>query len=545
MNGTDRKDRIKILILMGIMAVAAVIAVLWEGAEAKAYQYAEVELYEASDGRNYLFLPSWADRAAESARYEGQDITVMQSENLASVEIITESGSLSGLQEDKEARERGKVTIRLADGSLCFAGRIEEMRSRGNSSWALDKKGFQIKLENSADLFGMGEAKTWVLLANGFDETGIRNSIALDMARETGLAFTPEYETVDLYCNGEYQGNYLLCEKVQAQPDRVDIGNGFLIERELQDRYEIAVYLEGQGGFVTERGDYYLIEYPENPTEEQIEEIRNFVQEAEDTIFAEQGIHPETGKRWTEYLDADSFVKKYLLEEVTKNYDGGVTSAFYYMPEGEEKLYAGPAWDYDVIFGNNTLDEMSSSPEGVTELSDHIFGPDLYSQLMEQEEFRTEVFECFETVYLPILEKLLENGIDTYAQQTEASMKMNHVRWQDMDNRYQYYESYVDNLRYLKFFVEKRMEFLKEVWIGGEIYRTVTLQVEGINWRKFYVKDGGLLGELPTPFLNDSLFIGWYREDGKKYDPYRPVYEDMVFEAAWQQLYTDANMKRG
>ena len=114
-----------------------------------------------------------------------------------------------------------------------------------------------------------------------------------------------------------------------------------------------------------------------------------------------------------------------------------------------------------------------------------------------------------------------------------------------MDNRYQYYESDVDNLRYLKFFVEKRMEFLKEVWICSEIYRTVTLQVECINWRKFYVKEGGLLGELPTPFLNDSLFIGWYREDGKKYDPYRPVYEDMVFEAAWQQLYTDANMKRG
>ena len=115
-------------------------------------------------------------------------------------------------------------------------------------------------------------------------------------------------------------------------------------------------------------------------------------------------------------------------------------------------------------------------------------------------------------------------------------MEMNHVRWMDMDNRYQYYESYEDNLRYLKFFVEKRTDFLKEVWMDGEIYRTVTLQVEGLDWRKFYVKDGGLLGELPTPFLNDSLFVGWYRADGKKYDPYKPVYEDMVFEAAWQKF---------
>ena len=532
----NRSDRIKVIVLMCIMAIAAAAAVILEGVNAKAYQYADVNLYEASDGQSYLFLPSWANEEAEKMRYDGQPVTVMQSENLPAVEISTESGDLESLSEDKENTERGQITIRHPDGSLSYAGRIEEMRTRGNSSWALDKKGFQIKLEDRADLFEMGEAKTWILLANGFDETGIRNSIALDLAREAGLAYTPEYETVDLYCNGEYQGSYLLCEKVQAQTSRVEIGDGYLIERELQNRYEVAVYLEGQGGFQTERGAYYLIEYPENPTETQIEEIKNLVQEAEDAAFSSDGINPDTGKSWTEYFDKDSFVKKYLLEEVTKNYDGGVTSAFYYVPEGEDKLYAGPAWDYDVIFGNNTLDEMSSNPEGVTELSDHMLGPDLYSALMEQESFRTEVFACFETVYLPLIEKLLAGGIDAYAAQTRASMEMNHVRWMDMDNRYQYYESYEDNLRYLKFFVEKRTDFLKEVWMDGEIYRTVTLQVEGLDWRKFYVKDGGLLGELPTPFLNDSLFVGWYRADGKKYDPYKPVYEDMVFEAAWQKF---------
>lgn len=535
----NRIDKLKVILLMCVMSVIAVAFALMEGVNAKAYQHAQVELYEASDGLKYLFLPSWAQESAEKARYEGQEVTLMQSENLASVEISTASGSLEALQADKENTEAGSITIRLSDGSLSYVGRIEEMRTRGNSSWALDKKGFQIRLEDSADLFGMGDGKTWILLANGFDETGIRNSIALDLAREAGLCFTPEYEPVDLYCNGEYQGSYLFCEKVQASPERVDIGEGYLIERELQNRYEIAVYLEGQRGFQTKNGDYYLIEYPENPTDAQVEEIRNLVQNAEDAAFAEDGIHPETGKKWSDYLDMDSFVRKYLLEEVTKNYDGGVTSAFYYVPEGEEKLYAGPAWDYDVIFGNNTLDEMSSSPEGVTELADHMYGPELYSELMEQEEFRTAVFDCFKTVYLPLLENLLEDGIDGYAAQTEASMKMNHIRWQDMDNRYQYYESYEDNLRYLKFFVEKRTEFLKEVWMDGEVYRTVTLQVEELDWRKFYVKDGGLLGELPVPFLNDSLFVGWYRADGKKYDPYRPIYEDMTFEAVWQNLEED------
>lgn len=531
----SKGDRKKLFGLMAFMAAAAVVSVILETAEAKAYQYADVEIFE-DDGEKYLFLPSWADMEAEKARYEGLDVRVMQSENLASIEIDTQSGSLAHISEEKGNVEQARMRVTLPDGTPSYEGVVEEMRTRGNSTWALEKKAFQIKLSRKADLFGMGEAKTWILLANGFDETGIRNTIALGMAADAGLAWTPEYVPVDLYCNKEYQGSYLLCEKVQAGKERVDIGEGFLIERELQSRYEIDVYLEGRSGFQTERGDYYLIESPREPTREQEERIRALVQEAEDAAFAPDGINPDTGRAWSDYLDQDSFVRKYLLEEVTKNYDGGVTSAFYYVPEGEDKLYAGPAWDYDVIFGNNTLDEMSSDPRGITELANHIYGPDLYAALMDQEDFRTAVFDCFEEVYLPLLDALLESGIDGLSAQVRASIAMDHVRWREMDNRYQYYESYEDNLRYLKFFVEKRKEFLEEVWMDGEIYRTVTLQVEDNAWRKYYVKDGGMLGELPTPFLNDCLFVGWYRSDGKKYDPYRPVYEDMTFDARWQEI---------
>lgn len=530
-----KADAGRLLVLTGMMLAAALVFILLEGTDAKAHQYADVEIFEA-DGKRYLFLPSWADREEEAVRHEGEDVEIMQSQNLASIEIETRSGSLDYISADKENGEPGRMTVMLADGSEAYEGVIEEIRTRGNSTWSLPKKAFQVRLLKKADLFGMGAAKTWILLANGFDETGIRNTIAFEMADSAGLAYTPESEPVDLYCNGEYQGSYLLCEKVQAGAERADIKEGFLIERELQDRYEVAVYLEGRSGFMTDRGDCFLIESPKEPRAWQTEWIRELVQAAEDAVHAVDGIHPKTQKKWSDYLDLDSFVRKYLLEEVTKNYDGGVTSAFYYVPEGEEKLYAGPVWDYDLIFGNVMLDEMNSDPRGVTKLSNHTLGSGFYSALMEQEEFRNAVFQCFKEVYLPLLKKLLEEDIDRYAGRTEESIRMDHVRWKDMDNRYQYYESYEDNLRYLKYYVEKRTDFLKEVWLDGEIYRTVTLVVEENDWRKFYVKDGGLLGELPVPFLNDHLFMGWYRSDGKKYDPYRPVYEDMLLEAKWQAV---------
>ena len=406
----EKREIRKILALMGAMCVLAAAVLGYEHIEANADRYAEVTVYENEEGERYLFLPSWADAGREKARLgqAGEDVTVLQSENLASVEIRTASGSLDLLLEDKEHTEKGRIRITGADGTLLYEGNLEKIRGRGNSTWSLEKKPFEIKLSEKADLFGMGEAKTWILLANGFDETGIRSSIGLWLADEAGLAFTPRQEPVDLYCNGEYQGSYLLCEKVQARENRVEIGSGYLIERELKERWEVAVYTEGKAGFATGRGEYYLIDFPEEPTPEQVEEIRSLVEKAEGAVFAEDGIHPETGRSWDEYLDRDSFVRKYLLEEVTKNYDGGVTSAFYYVPEGEAKLYAGPAWDYDAIFGNVLLDEMNSDPKGITELSDHLFGTDLYSALMDLEPFREAVFHCFETVYLPLLEELLD-----------------------------------------------------------------------------------------------------------------------------------------
>jgi len=501
----------------------------------KAAGTADVKLWETENG-SYLFLPSWANAAAEKDKYaDRQDLTVMQSQNLPSVEIDTLSGSLDAVREDKEAKESASVVITLADGTTHYVGRISEFSTRGNSTWALDKKPFQFKLQEAADLFGMGSDRSWVLLANGYDETGIRNSLALWLAQQAGIAYTPESQLVDLYCNGEYQGCYLLCEKIQADNARVDIGEGFLLQREIEERYQIAYYLEGQAGFCTERGEYYLIESPKMPDQEQVDAIAALVQAAEDAVYAKDGRHPQTGLLFTEYLDLNSFVQKYLLEEVTKNYDGGVTSSFYYVPEGENKLYAGPPWDYDVCWGNCMLDEINSNPQGVTELTDHILGTDLYRALMDQEIFYRQVVTDFENIWLPLLRQLSDSVIEQASAYSEASMQMDHIRWQDMINRYQYYESYEDNVRYLQYFVETRTQYLEEVWTGGKEYHRLTLLVEDAPWKKLYIKDGAVAGELPVPYLEDHIFAGWYTQSGVKYDPYRPVFEELVLTPLWQE----------
>lgn len=503
-------------------------------------------------------------------------VTFLVSENLPTMFINTESGSMEYIEEEKGNGETGDIIIYDNTGNLIHEGGLSEVSGRGNSTWGIDKKPYQIKLAQSADLFGFGKARSYNLLANGYDETGIRNMLVTNLAQELSMAYTPEGIIVSLYCNGEYRGNYHLFEKVQVGEERVNIKNqeeefervyqgidvgkiqgeisenklrkwadidflpaditgGYLIERELYERYET----ETISGFCTMQLDYYAIQSPEYASYEQVTYIADLMQAAQDAIEAPDGIHPETGKHYSEYIDVESFAAKYLVDEITKNYDGGVTSSFFYKPadEVDTRIFAGPIWDYDVAFGNCTLDEINSNPMGVTKLQDHVKGTDLFAQLYEKEDFKELAIKQYEEVVLPWLEKMYGSGVDEYAEYYRMSVLMNNIRWKNLHNRHEYYTSYDNNIRYLKYFMNERTDYLNEVWLEGEIYHCITLMVDNRLWKRIYVKDGECAGYLPLPRRTESVFIGWYKTGNPLiYDEYRPVYEDMTFHAQWQDI---------
>ena len=83
-------------------------------------------------------------------------------------------------------------------------------------------------------------------------------------------------------------------------------------------------------------------------------------------MYAVDGINPNTGKTLEEYIDLESWAKKYLVEEIVKNFDGGISSQYFYKDsdaKGEPLLYAGPVWDYDGALGNG--DWSVRKPEGM------------------------------------------------------------------------------------------------------------------------------------------------------------------------------------
>lgn len=486
----------------------------------------DYEVWEDAWGVKYLFLPPWDQQT------EVENVNVLYSANVPSVEITTESGGMENFKVSKEVKESGTIDIVDEDGDLLYSGRLAEIRARGNVTFCMDKQPYQFKLEKPADLLEMGIAKTWLLIADFVDESGIRNAIAFDMAEHAGMAYVPEWRAVDLYCNGVYWGSYLLMEKIEVGTNRMDIPNGFLLERDLEERWQQEEY-----GFISANGDHYVQHYPKNGRG--IEWAQQLVDQFEMAVRQPDGKNPETGVYYTEYIDLDSFVKKYVLEEILLNYDAGVTSAYYYI-DADGRIYAGPPWDYDAAMGNCNLNELVRNPETLALARQHPQGTMLYEYLWSHEDFRKRVSEVYEADFRPFIEELLDGGIDGYTDYFLSTWFMNHIRWRYSINPDKYYENYVNDIRYLKYFFDRRERFLDKAWLqyedgedrswlwrSGEMHQIV-YEVDGEIWKVEEVEDGTLLESFPCPEEYEGQNVVW-KKKGNELDVSldKPIFEDV------------------
>ena len=127
----------------------------------------------------------------------------------------------------KKETHAGKITI-LGNGE--YPDQVSNMdftiHVRGNSTAGADKKPYKIKLGKKTDLFGLGDGvknKHWVLLANCFDESLMRNKLSYDLSGVLGAPVWMKSEWVDVVMNGQYVGNYQLCQHIRVGEDRIPI----------------------------------------------------------------------------------------------------------------------------------------------------------------------------------------------------------------------------------------------------------------------------------------------------------------------------------
>lgn len=508
-------------------------------------------------GRTYTY-----SLTRDGKSYKGS-LKFLQSAHIGAVYIDTESGSIEQVDRDKKHREPGQLLVKDRDGAVSYRGTFDSIKSRGNSTWEQEKKSYLVKLPGPADLLGMGEAGNWVLVSNVLDGNKLQNKLCYEMASDLGLAYTPESQWVDLYLNGWYWGNYLLCEKVEVGENRVEITDLERETRQLNNRLEEMKtfdtgsrkgvqgaknpenitggyliekdsYYDTVSGFRTKDGNLFTLSSPAYATREQIDYMAEYIQQIEDMILSGD-------EEMFRYIDLDSFVRRYLLDETVLNYDFGVTSMYFYKDRDSERLYAGPVWDYDTCMGTGIL--SMAQVLAALDMRAHRGDGSLswYPYLYENETFYQEAVRLYRETVRPYMIKLIESGggIDQNAEFIRQSVEMDEIRWSYEKAGAGHYRSFDNNVRYMKFFLGNRLHFLDEVWLGednsyevvegtGEVHQVTFVGAERTEIVE--VPDGEVMLATPDHLLREGE--KWYnRQDRRQWNSEIPIYEDMEFRA--------------
>ena len=411
------------------------------------------------------------------------------------IRVTTENGNGTTL-EKADGYVNAKISITDPDGSV-----LEDdvsFKVRGNTtalSW-VKKKAYTFKFAKKKELYGMGKGKKWVLLANTFDPTLIRNHMAFDTARELGITYTPGQKVTEVWVDGTFLGCYTLMTPVQEGKDRVDInienGKDFMVELE-------SINVEDDVTYFKEGGWRYAVKEPEEPDEEEAAYIQDTFASVVKTL--KNGTEAEI----RDAIDVESFAKFYTLNEYLKTFDFSMSSVFFYYKDG--KLYAGPPWDYDISAGNANKD-ISARGKGTYE-AEGLFCSDknLYQLLCKKTWFNAEVKQVYEAHQAWFDNLGADDGYTdtfrkTYADVIERNFKdagWNIGKWW-INHQRKPEDNYEDNYQFLKDWCRRRSAWLDNYFAVKTFYRKGDADGNGVIDINDATVIQQMVAELDIPF---------------------------------------------
>ena len=441
------------------------------------------------------------------------------------------------------------------------------IRGRGNSTWSeKEKKPFKIKLDKKEDLFGLGKNKHWVLLANVYDNSLLKDRITAWLGDEMNFAFTPRGVPVDVVMTGEnygtqYLGSYYFSENVRVDDNRLDIKEleeddtdpqvitgGYLLQNSTQvregspDKFETsrgAKWATHTPSFDTEENTLFSREAevePDSDVEEsedafvgceledayensvQQQYIQNQIQRIEDVIY-------EGGTAYRELVDIESSAKYWLVQTVTKNNDAFATGSTYIYKDRDiggqlSKLYWGPLWDFDFGYDRNMI--ASGMDYG------HEWMKPMFCD-RDEGGFVQEIHKQWPAVRDAMV-KITEDGglIDQYYEETKASAVQDYLLYHQGDAYdYHYYTEH------LKTWIKDRIAWLDENFYKvDDLVHQATFIVDGEVYAiEFMAQNEYLYGDEKYPEKEGYTFLGWFDEDGNVISGETALTRDMTLTA--------------
>ncbi|ARV05757.1 hypothetical protein BTO04_03165 [Polaribacter sp. SA4-10] len=274
-----------------------------------------------------------------------------------------------------EPKVNAEMTIIVAD-QIDYTGAIG-IEIRGSSSQGFPKKQFGFETRDAANedinvsLLGFPEEEDWILYAPYSDKSLMRNMLMYDLSREIGR-YASRSKFVYVTINDAYNGVYILLEKLKRDKNRIDINK--LKEDENSGEYLTGGYIlkvdKAGGSNEMLYTDYNAITslYPpknatdgqkihlvyDTPDEDDITTaqktyISDYIASFENALASTDFADPDKG--YNAYIDSQSFIEFFLLNELSNNVDGYRLSTWL-TKDKNEKLKMGPIWDFNLAFGN-------------------------------------------------------------------------------------------------------------------------------------------------------------------------------------------------
>lgn len=258
------------------------------------------------------------------------------------------------------------------DTVYAYAGNIG-IELRGSSSGTAPKPSYGFEtwdIQNNdidTSLLGMPAESDWILSASYFDKTLVRNVLSYELFNRMNH-YAPRTRFCELFVNGQYQGVYVLMEKIKRDNERVDISkmeDNDTTGNNLTGGYIVKIdKFTGSGGagfysnFAPQNptGDaiYYQFEYPkaDEIQPQQAAYIQAYVDSFETALFGAN--YQDTSAGFRHFAGEKTFLDVMLTNEISKNVDGYRLSSYFYKDKQSKggKLKAGPVWDYDIAWGN-------------------------------------------------------------------------------------------------------------------------------------------------------------------------------------------------
>lgn len=276
------------------------------------------------------------------------------------IRIVADMGII-----DNGKGQRNYITDLFND----YNGRIA-IELRGSATLYYPKKQYRFETQDSlgnnlnVSLLGLPPENDWIFYGPYDDQSLIRNVLAYKLSNDIGR-YASRTRFCELVLNGDYRGFYVLMEKIKRDKNRVDIlrmdpsdttgdalTGGYIIKID-------KVSGENVGIWQSSMGTLYQYHYPKADVivREQRDYIKNFMDKFESVMDGADYADPVNG--YFKYIDPDSFVDHFIINEVCKNVDAYRISAFLYKDRDSKsgKLVAGPIWDFNLSFGKAWFQE--------------------------------------------------------------------------------------------------------------------------------------------------------------------------------------------